>query len=164
MSLTRRRTVSDDAFTDEVDGMVAATRVLGELIAESLAGLEPPLTMPQWRVLVLAAESDCNVSRVAQDLGVHMSNATRVCDRLVTYGLIERHRADQDRRRVLLRHTAAGRTMVDRAMQYRRSRIEEVMELMDAEDRACLAPALTSFLEAATRARVEQAADGRTAV
>jgi hypothetical protein len=64
------------AAREQVDAVVAATRVVGALIAESLASLQPGLTMPQWRVLVLANEGDCNVSAVAEDLGVHMSNAT----------------------------------------------------------------------------------------
>ena len=56
------------AAREQVDAVVAATRVVGALIAESLAGLQPGLTMPQWRVLVLANEGDCNVSAVAEDL------------------------------------------------------------------------------------------------
>jgi DNA-binding MarR family transcriptional regulator len=91
--------------------VVAATRVVGASIAESLASLEPALTMPQWRVLVLANEGDCNVSAVAEDLGVHLSNATRMCDRLVAVGLLERRRAEYDRRHVLLVLTTAGNAL-----------------------------------------------------
>jgi DNA-binding MarR family transcriptional regulator len=139
---------------EQVDQVVAATWVVGALIAESLASLEPALTMPQWRVLVLANQGNCNVSAVAEDLGVHMSNATRMCDRLVDAGLLERRRAEYDRRHVLLVVTDAGSALFESAMDYRRRRIEVAMALMGQEDRAALAKALSVFVEAATQARM----------
>jgi DNA-binding MarR family transcriptional regulator len=151
--LTSRRGTAA-AATEQVDRVVAATRVVAALIAESLASLEPALTMPQWRVLVLANEGDCNVSAVAEDLRVHMSNATRICDRLVAAGLLERRRADYDRRHVLLVLTAEGKALFESAMDYRRRGIEAVMALMSPEDRAALASAMSVFVDAAARARV----------
>lgn len=148
------------AAREQVDAVVAATRVVGALIAESLASLQPGLTMPQWRVLVLANEGDCNVSAVAEDLGVHASNATRVCDRLVAAGLLERRRASYDRRHVLLVLTAAGEALYGSAMDYRRRRIEAAMALMDQEDRAALAGASWVFVDAATRARMTTRSEG----
>ena len=142
------------ASRKQVDQVVAATRVVGALIAESLASLEPALTMPQWRVLVLANEGNCNVSAVAEDLRVHMSNATRICDRLVAAGLLERRRAEHDRRHVLLVLTADGRALFESAMDYRRRRIESALALMGQEDRAAVASAASLFVEAATQARM----------
>jgi DNA-binding MarR family transcriptional regulator len=148
------------AAREQVDAVVAATRVVGALIAESLASLQPALTMPQWRVLVLANEGDCNVSAVAEDLGVHASNATRVCDRLVAAGLLERRRAAYDRRHVLLVLTAEGEALYGSAMDYRRRRIEAAMALMEEHDRAALASASWMFVDAATRARMTNRSEG----
>jgi DNA-binding MarR family transcriptional regulator len=144
----------------EVKQVVAGTRLVGALIAESLAQVRPAITMPQWRVLVLAAEGECNVSAVAADLGVHMSNATRTCDRLVAAGLLERRRAEHDRRHVLLALTPAGRRLFNRAMSYRRRRIEEAMALMTAEDRRDLARCFTRLVEVAQQVRMTQRAEG----
>ena len=55
---------------DLVEQVLAGTRLVGGLIAESLATVDLPLTMPQWRVLVLAGQGGCNVSAVADDLGI----------------------------------------------------------------------------------------------
>jgi len=145
---------------EQVDQVVAATRVVAAVIAESLASLEPALTMPQWRVLVLANEGDCNVSAVAEDLRVHRSNATRMCDRLVAAGLLERRRAEYDRRHVLLVLTVGGKELFESAMEYRRRRIEDAMVLMSQEDRAALASAASLFVEAASRARVTTRSQG----
>jgi DNA-binding MarR family transcriptional regulator len=160
--MARRTGRGDTAVVapEQVDQVVGATRVVGALIAESLANLEPALTMPQWRVLVLANEENCNVSAVAGDLKVHMSNATRICDRLVAAGLLERRRAEYDRRHVLLVLTAAGRALFESAMDYRRRRIEVAMALMGQDERAALASASSLFVEAATQARMTVRSQG----
>src|SRR3954463_6243126 len=62
MARRTSRRETDAVAREQVDRVVEATRVVGALIAESLVSLEPALTMPQWRVLVLANEGDCNVS------------------------------------------------------------------------------------------------------
>jgi DNA-binding MarR family transcriptional regulator len=121
--------------------------MVGGLIAESLASVEPAVTMPQWRVLVLASEG-CNVSAVAEDLRVHRSNATRICDRLVTAGLLRRRRADDDRRQVLLLLTAKGRRLFDTAMGVRRQRVKEAMARMSDDERDSLAAAMEAFAAA----------------
>jgi DNA-binding MarR family transcriptional regulator len=154
------RGAAADAAREQVDQVVAATRLVGGLIAESLASLEPALTMPQWRVLVLSNEGNCNVSAVAEDLRVHMSNATRICDRLVAAGLLERRRAEHDRRHVLLVLTPAWRALFESAMDYRRRRIEAAMALMAEKDRAALASAASVFVEAATQARMTTRSQG----
>ena len=132
----------------QVDAVVDATRVVGAVIAESLAELDPPLTMPQWRVLVLASEAPCNVTAVADDLRVHLSNATRLCDRLVDAGLLSRERSENDRRRVMLTLTADGRRFHAAAMAHRRRRLERAMAHLDLEQQTDLANALTSLARA----------------
>jgi DNA-binding MarR family transcriptional regulator len=148
-SRTRPRAVVP---AEQVEQVVAGTRLVGGLIAASLANLDPPLTMPQWRVLVLAESGHCNVSVVADDLGVHASNATRTCDRLVAAGLLERRRADHDRRLVLLGLTGAGRRLFDEAMGFRRRRLEQAMARMEPEDRAELARTTALLVAAAGEA------------
>ena len=141
----------------QVEQVLAGTLLLGGIIAESLATLEPPLTMPQWRVLVLAGSQGCNVSAVATDLGVHRSNATRTCNRLVAAGLLERHRVERDLRQVLLVLTPTGRQLFETAMELRRRRIEAAMDHLSEEDRAELGRTISLLVEAAGRARLARA-------
>ena len=143
-----------------LDEVVAATRLVGALIAESLADVRPALTAGQWRVIVLAAEGDVNVSALAQDLGVHISNATRACDRLVTAGLLDRTRSADDRRHVLLTLTPAGRRLYDGAMDYRRRRLEQAMALMTESEQADLARCFARLVDAAAEARLLTRRDG----
>jgi DNA-binding MarR family transcriptional regulator len=146
--------------SDELEEVVTATKLVGALIAESLADLSPAITAAQWRVLVLAAEGDCNVSAVAEDLRVHRSNASRLCDRLVTAGLLRRRRSELDRRHVLLALTPAGRRLYGRAMDYRRRRLQEAMTLMTAAERADLARSFTRLVSAAAEVRMTARSEG----
>lgn len=143
---------------DHVDEVMAGTQVLGALIAESLAVVERQVSMPQLRVLLLAdaAANDpdvpnLNLSAVARDLGVHPSNATRTCDRLVKQGLLHRRTSTVDRRHLDLTLTAAGRRLVGRVMAHRRARIEQLLGALGTDDRADLARSLATLAEAARR-------------
>src|SRR3954447_8973663 len=160
MARRTSRRETDAVAREQVDRVVEATRVVGALIAESLASLEPALTMPQWRVLVLADEGSCNVTAVAADVRVHMSNATRMCDRLVAAGLLQRRRADYDRRHVLLTLTAPGEALVESAMDYRRRAIEAAMDLMTGDERATVVSAASVFVRATTQARMRTLSQG----
>ena len=154
---SQRRPGNDAVPPDQVETVVSATRVVGALIAESLATVDPPVTMPQFRVLVLASEAPRNVTTIAEDLEVHPSNATRVCDRLVNAGLLDRRRATADRRQVVLSLTPAGERLVETAMSWRRGRVERAMARMTPEERSGLAAALARFAEAVEAEHTEQA-------
>jgi DNA-binding MarR family transcriptional regulator len=131
-----------------VDALVEGTQAFGGLIAESLASVDARVTMPQLRVLVLAASGPQNVTAVARDLGVHPSNATRTCDRLVRAGLLTRRHAPDDRRQVILTLTPAGTRLVEQVMSQRRAAAERVLARMSVEHRAMLAEALSAFAAA----------------
>jgi DNA-binding MarR family transcriptional regulator len=52
--------------------------------ARSIAQVDDTVTLPRYRALVaLAAHGLLNMGAVAEELGVHSSTATRMCDRLV---------------------------------------------------------------------------------
>jgi DNA-binding MarR family transcriptional regulator len=154
------RTLQKAVPEEQLDQVVTATRLVGALIAESLVHVRPTISAAQWRVLVLASEGHCNVSAVADDLGVHRSNATRVCDRLVAAGLLRRRRATHDKRQVLLALTPAGRRLFERAMDYRRQRLGDAMALMTPDERADLARTFTRLVETATEAKMTVRAEG----
>ena len=142
---------------DELLGtVIELTRVVAAVIAASVADSTPALTLPQWRVLVLASDPECNVSAVAQDLGVHISNASRICDRLVKLGLLQRRKAEHDRRNVLLSLTPAGREYVDAAMEHRRQKVAQALGCMTERDRQDFARCAALFVDAAAQARIDE--------
>jgi DNA-binding MarR family transcriptional regulator len=138
---------ASDVRAGQVDAVVEATRIIGALIARTLVQLETPVTMPQWRVLVMASDVGCPVSAIADDLAIHPSNATRIVERLTSAGLVAKRRGTVDRRQVLVTLTAEGRALYDRAMQLRRERVQEAMLGMSADERDQLVTALGAFAE-----------------
>ena len=137
---------------EQVDRVVLAGLAFGAAIARSLATVDPPITLPQWRVLVLAGSEAQSIKSVAQDLGIHSSNATRLCERLVGAGLLDRRPLEHDRRQVSLTLTDAGRDLVERVLAHRRRTVARVLAELPGQQRAALADALDAFVTAAEHA------------
>ena len=135
---------------DDVESVIAATRVLVAVTAESVTRVEDEVSLPQLRVLVMvASRPGMNLGGIATGLGVHSSNATRAVDRLVGAGYLDRRDDPTDRRNLQLELTAAGRDLVGRGMDDRRSAIARILERMPASRRRALVPVLRSFAHAA---------------
>jgi DNA-binding MarR family transcriptional regulator len=141
---------------EQIEAVVLATRVLVAVTAQSLASLDD-VTLPQFRVLVMiASRGPQNLTAVAQGLGVHASNATRLCDKLVQAGLIQRSEDPADRRNLVLRLTAAGYQLVQDMTDQRRAAIAQILANMPAELRDDLVPVLHCFAQAAGEISHEQ--------
>jgi DNA-binding MarR family transcriptional regulator len=136
--------------TGDVEAVMAAARVLVAVSARSVAEVEDVVTLPQLRVLVMvASRGPLNLAAVARGLGVHSSNATRACDRLVAAGLLDRRDDPSDRRNLQLDLTEKGRRLVEQVMDHRRAAITDALARMPAVERAALVPVLRSFAAAA---------------
>jgi DNA-binding MarR family transcriptional regulator len=135
---------------EDVEAVMKAARVLVAVSARSVAAVEDVVTLPQLRVLVLVASRGAsNLGAVARGLGVHPSNATRACERLVVAGLLDRRDDPADRRNLVLELTEAGRELVDGVMGDRRAAIAEILDRMPATARRSLVPTLRAFAAAA---------------
>ena len=134
---------------EQIEAVVLATRVLVAVTAQSLASLDD-VTLPQFRVLVMIGSRGLqNLTAVAQGLGVHASNATRLCDKLVQAGLIHRSEDPADRRNVVLALTAAGYQLVHEVTDQRRAAIAQILANMPPQLRDDLVPVLRGFIRAA---------------
>src|SRR5690606_41886614 len=117
--LATQRPADARAILDGVgfDGGVAALRVLRAV--ERLA----------------AAEGGPSIRRVASELGVEHSTASRLVDGLDRAGLLEKRGCGEDRRQTRLRLTARGRAVLDRATGRQREMGAELTAGRSAEDR-----------------------------
>lgn len=120
------------------------------IAAESLGEVDDAVTVPQFRVLVLLhTRGPLNLTSVAAELGVNPSNASRTCDRLIKARLLDRRESEVDRRNVTLTIRPAGRRLVEKVTEHRRSAIERVLRSMKAGERQMVAAALELFADAA---------------
>lgn len=69
----------------------------------------PDLNRTHWRTLMYISNSgpDC-MKGICRQVGLEAGSFTPVADRLIEKGLLERYQDPDDRRRILLRLTAAG--------------------------------------------------------
>ena len=141
---------TEQISAEQVDAVMLAARVLIAITAQSVAALAEQVTLPQLRVLVMVASGGpLNLNAVAQGLGVHPSNATRACDRLVAAGLLHRREDAADRRNLVLELTVDGCQLVQMMTQHRRTAIEDVLGRMSGKHRRELVPVLQAFAQAA---------------
>src|SRR3954464_10210292 len=99
MASIRHRGAAEDRFDVQVDAVLAASRVLVGVTAQSVAALDDTVTISQLRALViLASHPPMHLNALAEAMRVHPSNATRTCDRLVELGLLNRRENPGDRR------------------------------------------------------------------
>jgi DNA-binding MarR family transcriptional regulator len=146
MSTGRRR----GQVSAEIEVMIAAARVFAGITAESLAQADEGISLPQLRVLVLASRSESlNATEVATALQIHLSTASRLCDRLVQAGLLDRRDRPEDRRQLQLTLTDDGRALLAKITEHRRKVFTRILRRLPTTESAALAQALGGFIEAA---------------
>jgi DNA-binding MarR family transcriptional regulator len=133
-----------------VDAVISASRALVAVAARSLAGVGEEVTLPQYRALVvLDSRGGQRAADLAVALDVTPSTATRMCDRLVRKGLIDRNRPEGDRRALDIVITDKGRALVRQVTLRRRVDVARILEAMPAAGRPGVVRALRAFAEAA---------------
>lgn len=147
--------ISADVVTDAV---LAASRLLVGLSARSIASVDDSITMPQFRLLVvLSTRGPLKLTMLAEYLDVRPPTATRMIDRLVGAGLVDRRTSPVSRREVVLDLTDAGASTVGRVTQRRRREIARIISLMPERQRSALVEAFEAFRDAGGEPAVEPA-------
>jgi MarR family transcriptional regulator, organic hydroperoxide resistance regulator len=133
-----------DAILAEVDGS------LRELKCASTGRLvKSGVSMGHLHVLwQLEHHGEMSMSRIAEILGVSMSNATGLIDRMEERGLVERVRVPDDRRLVLVRPATEGLRVIDEVEGLRREGMRAVLEHLDQARLARMAEAFADLREA----------------
>ena len=141
----------ESSGSDElVDAVLRSSRALVAVAARSIAQVDDAVTLPQYRALiVLAAHGPRRVTDLADELGVHPSSATRMCDRLERAGLVDRAVAVGNRREVEVRLTRPGRALLDRVTAARRGEIARIVKDVPASLRSAMVKGLQTFSDAA---------------
>jgi DNA-binding MarR family transcriptional regulator len=144
------RSGADGSDDQVVDAVLAASRALVAVAARSVAEVDGALTLPQFRALVaLGSRGPQNVGALADDLGVHPSTASRMCDRLAGRSLIARAPSPSSRREVIVRLSPAGRRLLRGVTIARRKAIGEVVGKVPPPQRPAMIAALQAFSDAA---------------
>lgn len=126
--------VSPD-WSSVVRSYVSAQLLWGHRVATTLG-----LSLPEFATLnLIGLEGPVTTGRVADVTGLSAPAATRLVDRLIARGFVERVPDDTDRRRVLVARTEAWAEEIDRAVEPHRVAMRGVVADFDASERAVIA-------------------------
>lgn len=130
-----------------VDDAAEALLAVGDAARERATSR---LSNSQLRALLVVEEYDgINLRRLAGSMGVILSSASRLCDRLVAAGMLAREPSRVDRREIALHLTPVGRALLDELRADRRQRLAVVLQGMTAGGRQALLRGLREFGSAA---------------
>lgn len=108
-----------------------------------MAALGQPVSPGTLRVArAVERLQDPYVGDVAEGLGIDASTATRLVDRAVKEGYVEKAQDQKDLRRVALRLTNQGGQLLERATRVRRQLLDEVTSEWSSRDLRSLADLL----------------------
>ncbi|WP_028478429.1 MarR family winged helix-turn-helix transcriptional regulator [Nocardia sp. CNY236] len=144
--MARQHAATAESADEITDALLTASRLLVALSAQSIAHVDETITIPQFRMLVvLSTRGPAKIATLAEILTVQPSTATRMVERLVTAGLIDRKPNPDSRRELIIALTERGRQVVDAVTARRRAEIATVVDRMPATDRSGLVRALNAF-------------------
>jgi DNA-binding MarR family transcriptional regulator len=110
----------------------------------------PRLSGPQLNALLAVERSEgINLGGLAAEMSMLLSSASRLCDRLVASGMVERVPGRADRREIALYLTPSSRALLGELRLIRRRTLATVLEKMSTTGRAALLRGLTEFAAAA---------------
>ena len=99
------------------------------------------------QIMIALTRGPHSVGQLAEVLGVSPPAATRLVDRLVEHGIVERRHDREDRRVVLVDYVPAMRDVARRLMEVRRRRLTEAMERLSDEEAWMFVRGLRSLAE-----------------
>lgn len=109
-----------------------------------------PASPSQMRVLLMLEHQDgINLRTLADSLASTPPSTSRLCDRLVAAGFVERAVSAADRREVRLHLSSRGRAFLDDLRARREQELQAVLELMPAAKRTALLEGLEAFCDTA---------------
>ena len=140
-----------DELEELTDVVLAASRALIAVASRSIATVDASVTLPQFRALVVLDHNggSCRVGDLANELRIHSSTATRLCDRLVRRGLVDRTVDEANRREVTITLTDDGRGLFEQATKVRRAEIAAILARVPPVKRRTIVRALNDFRDAA---------------
>jgi DNA-binding MarR family transcriptional regulator len=136
------------------DGPDQSTAAAVDDAAEALLGVweatrehaSSRLSGSQLRALLFVErEEGINLRGLATGLGMILSSASRLCDRLVAAGVLEREPGRADRREIALHLTPAGHALLGEMRSDRRARLASVLSGMSEAGREALLRGLREF-------------------
>jgi DNA-binding MarR family transcriptional regulator len=146
----------DPTQTAAIDDAARVLLVAWDVAREQVT---PRLSWSQLNALLVIEQSEgVNLGGLAAELTMLLSSASRLCDRLVASGLVERVPGQADRREIAIYLTSSSRTLLAELRTVRHGALGQVLERMSGGGRSALLRGLAEFAAAAERSGADQTA------
>ena len=124
-----------DDDVDRTARVETAARGLLALATRASMALPQGLSLTQLRALAAAEEvGPCSLGTLADALLISTSSASRLVDRLIAAGVLDRRASEVSRREVVLQVTPRGKSLLRRHEAARRAVFGEVLKNMSDAD------------------------------
>jgi DNA-binding MarR family transcriptional regulator len=124
--------VAASAMDEALLGAARAVMRISLHAADQVGGV----SVVQLRALTILLEAgETNLASLAEGMGVTVSTTSRLVDRLVAAGLVERRTAEHTRREIAVRLTELGRQTVDRYDGHRLTELRRCIDALSETDR-----------------------------
>lgn len=143
---------SDDATDDEAtdSALLAVARAMMAVSLRAAATLPGGISPIQLRALtVLSGLGQTNLTDLGTALGMSPSSTSRLCDRLVAAGLVERRTSPRTRREVAVRLSEEGTRLLAGYDDHRLAELRAVLDSFEPRRRQQVLGALRDFGAAA---------------
>ncbi len=138
------------------DRLLSLFELLRKLALDQHPLQDSGVTMPQLVLLDrVAASPGCGIQEVASGLGLTAPTVSVSVRRLEAAGLLERRPDPQDGRAIQLFLTAQGQALHERALAFRRAKMQRLLAGLTAEEGAALLTSLEKAINAAEEASGE---------
>ncbi|WP_164704301.1 MarR family winged helix-turn-helix transcriptional regulator [Blastococcus litoris] len=140
--------------TAEDDALLRLARTVVGASMRAADQLGQPSVVQLRAVGVLDGLGVANLGRLAADLGIAVSTTSRLVDRLVAAGLVDRRQSPHSRREVALSVTPRGSEVLGRYDELRLGELRDLLAGLPANRRPEVVAALAEFAGAATEVQV----------
>jgi DNA-binding MarR family transcriptional regulator len=135
---------------DTLEVLQAATRVLAGVALRSLDALGGAVTLPQFRILAVLADSGrARPGQIAQALGIETSAVARFAGRMVTAGYASADGSPGHPGEPVLELSASGADLVGRVADWRERELARIAGRLPPAERTILTHALRQLVQAA---------------
>ncbi|WP_233584012.1 MarR family winged helix-turn-helix transcriptional regulator [Micromonospora sp. CV4] len=150
-----------DPETSMAAALDAAAAALLTVWESTREGTANRVSGAQLRAVMVVEQYDgINLRRLASRLGMLLSSASRLCDRLVAAGMLEREPGRFDRREIALHLTPEARRLLAELRADRQAQLAVVLAGMSPAGRTALLDGMREFDETARRQQAQTSPPG----
>lgn len=139
-------TKNAETISEVIDNLRRTIKAINEYSKN--AEKETELTGPQlWAIKIVAKSAPIKVSEIAREMYLHPATVVGILDRLVSKGLVQRSKSNEDRRVVEINLTGQGQALVGRAPEVAQRLLVKGLESLSVENLAHISESMREIVK-----------------